>query len=203
MGAHHDVGEDGLSAGAKRDLVTELGERGPVYVSTEGGGAAEGDAAGSLPAAAEPLPVPPEHLHDLLAAADLFVTDAATTATEAGLLGTPTVRVGTFGGSHLRNFVELERYGLVRSTPDEAEALALARTLADDPGADETWNRRREELLADTVDIADFAREMLVAAGRPGGLAADAGPAGLAGDAPADTGTGGTPEGDSGVSARG
>ncbi|MFC3476451.1 DUF354 domain-containing protein [Halobacterium litoreum] len=146
---HHDDADAGLSAAAARTLVDDL--PGDVFVSAEG----------ALPpglAAREP-PVPVDAMHDLLAFADVYVGDSATMATEAGLLGTPSVRYDAFDGV-LGNFEALADYGLVASTGDEREAVDRARSLADDPDAGDRWRRRRRRLLADKIDLTAYVVEL-------------------------------------------
>ncbi len=166
MAAHHDVGEAGLPPAARRDLVATLADHGAVFASVEGGDSPDG---------CRDVPVPVHRIHHLLAYADAFVTDSATMATEAGVLGTPTVRTNSYaGGDDLSNFVELDRYGLVYSTPDPNDALDLVAELVADPdGAASTWRERRAQLVADKIDVARFAVEALVAAAEPGRDARD------------------------------
>lgn len=146
MGAYHDVGLRGISEPAQWRLVEELSGSGPVYVS------AEGSIPDDLPAAR--TPVPPELMHDLLGEASLFVTDSNTMATEAGLLGTPTVRSGGYAATdEFSNFIALGEAGLVESIPDETAAVDRAIELASDPAAVDRWQQRREAYLADATDV--------------------------------------------------
>lgn len=149
-GAHHDVGQSGLSRAGMTRLVDVLADRGSVYITTEG----------PLPDRFERhrLPVPPELMHDLLAGAALYAGDSQTMATEAAVLGTPAVRSNSFaGGTDMSNFVDLEtRYGLLYSRGDERAAVGLVERLADDPETGATWAERRDRLLADTVDVTTY-----------------------------------------------
>jgi len=148
--AYHDAGREGLSAEARRELVSTLDAYGDVYVTSEA----------PLPAEFEDyrLPVPPETIHDLLAHADLYVGDSHTMAIEAGLLGTPAVRFNFLvDGGDLGGYDVLgDTYGLVRSTADEREGLDLVASLVGDAGAGERWAERRRRLLSDTVDVTEF-----------------------------------------------
>lgn len=160
MKAHHDVGQSGLSAEAKRRIAASLAERGPVYVSMEGS---------ARPSVGEPIPTGSHHVHHLLAEADLFVTDSTTMAVEAGLLGTPSIRSNSFAGEDdLSNLVELADYGLVYSTPDEAVAEEKVIELADDPEAKRRWADRRQALLAAKIDVTAFVVRVLIAIGELG-----------------------------------
>lgn len=155
--AHHDVARRGLSAAGKRRLVTDLAERGPVYISSEG----------PLPSdlCEHRLPVPPVALHHLLAHARLYVGDSGTVSTEAALLGTPAIRVGSHAGGDddMSNFTELERrYGLLHSTADEAEALETARQFVDSDRVAKAWRRRRTKLLAEKIDVTAHMTELIL-----------------------------------------
>ena len=160
--AHHDVGRRGFSRAAKRDLLRRLSEHGAVYLTCEG----------PLPDEFEEyrLPVAPEDVHDLLAYADLYVGDSQTMATEAALLGTPSVRSNSFAGADdMSNFRELEaEYGLLVSTADERVAVDRAVELLADPESADRWDRRRERLLADKVDVTDVVVDTVLAEGAAG-----------------------------------
>ncbi|MDS0295239.1 DUF354 domain-containing protein [Halogeometricum luteum] len=162
MQAHHDVFHDGFSASGKRRLLTFLRSHGRVFVANEGDADHYSEYA---------VPVPPHQFHHLLAHATLVVSDSSTMATEAGILGTPAIRVNSFAGeTDMSNFAELGgRYGLVFSTPDEREALEEIRGLLSDPVTTDSWRRNRERLLADKIDVTRFATEVLTAVGGAGG----------------------------------
>lgn len=160
--ANHDIGNSGLSRGAKHELVSLLAEEGDVYVTSED----------PLPSAFEPyrLPIPPERVHDLLYYADRYIGDSQTMATEAAVLGTPAVRSNSFAGDEdMSNFVELEsEYGLLYSRTGERETLRLVEELSDDPGAKSRWRRKRERLLDDKIDVTGYMLKVILeAAGRP------------------------------------
>ena len=149
-GAYHDAGKEGLTAEGRQQLVSTLAEHGDVYITSEE----------PLPAEFDDyrLPVPPEAIHDLLAHANLYVGDSHTMAIEAGLLATPAVRFnflvddGDLGGYDVLG----DEYGLVRSTADVEEGLALVAELAADPDAGERWEERRRRLVDETIDVTDF-----------------------------------------------
>lgn len=157
MGAHHDVSRRGLSPAAKRRLVEELSDHGTVYISAER----------PLPPAldAYETPVPPEEIHHLLAEASLLVGDSETMATEAALLGTPTIRVNSHATDEVLGvFVELEDRGLVESIGDEETAHDRAVELATDRQAGERWEGRRDALLDDSVDVTDYMLDLITEA---------------------------------------
>lgn len=142
-------GNSGFSPQARRDVVQFLDQHGDVYVSLDG----------TIPdeLAATELPVPPEHIHHLLAAANLYAGDSPTMALEAGTLGTPStlaVPADTPARGHLQH-LEAE-YSLVLAFEAESEAVVTIKNLAVDPKATERWADRREQLLADSIDVTAF-----------------------------------------------
>lgn len=149
-GAQHDIGQKGLSIDEKRMLISNLSSHGNVYITSES----------ELPEEFEPYrqPIPPHLMHDLLAEADLFVGDSQTMATEAAVLGTPAVRSNSFARKNdMSNFVELEeKYNLLYSTPDSDEAIEKIQELLDQPNLQSTWDKRRDRLLEDKIDVTEF-----------------------------------------------
>lgn len=155
---NHDVGKEGISPSARRRIVDVLADDGRVFVSDEGDG--------PLPEGTEPLPVPPAAFHHLLAFADVVVGEVATTTLEAGLLGTPTVRISPFAGADdMGKFEELESYGLVRSfhTSRESDAVDTLERIVSEPTADETWADRREAMLEEKIDVTEYVLSQLLA----------------------------------------
>jgi predicted glycosyltransferase len=150
MGAFHDLGVGGFSDEDKVRLVQELEKYGHVFISSEK----------RLPPGLEgrAIKLPKRCIHDAEFFASLLVTDTQTMATEAAILGTPTVRCNSFvGDGDMGNFIQLEKqYRLLFSYRDPGEAIAAAIELMKDVGAKAEWGRRREELLKNMIDLAAF-----------------------------------------------
>ncbi|MFC7168716.1 DUF354 domain-containing protein [Halobium salinum] len=159
--AHHDIGKRGFSPEGRERLVRELADHGTVYVSDE--------AEGSIPEGGEPMPVDPHEFHHLLAGADGYVGEVATTTIEAALLGTPSVRVSPFVGTDGR-LIYLGDEDLVESFRPENEDAAFERAveLAADDGAKAEWGERREAFFDDAVDVTAFVVEHATRATRTG-----------------------------------
>lgn len=152
--AYHDGNRQGIRTRTKREIVERLSERGTVYVSSEE----------DLPPGFDghEVPVPLEAIHDLLAEANLMVTDSGTMAIEAALLATPTVRYespdayGTLGA-----FVELESHDLVEQVTDQEALARRARDLAQSPDATSRWLRRRDRYLEETTDVTRYMLDLI------------------------------------------
>ncbi|XVH33561.1 DUF354 domain-containing protein (plasmid) [Haloferacaceae archaeon DSL9] len=160
LGAHHDHGWGGISDSGKRDLVERLSNYGGVFIANES----------ELPPAFEAyrLPVAPADVHHLLYYANLYVGDSQTMATEAALLGTPTIRSNSFAGDDddMSNFVELEHeYDLMFSTTDERAAIERAEEWIADPDVASSWKAKRRRLFDEKIEVTDFVTDLLVHVG--------------------------------------
>lgn len=151
FGSHHDVAQGGFSLDQRRTLVRDLAEHATVVVSDEGGDLD----VDSLPA--RPFDVHPARLHDALAEASLLVADTQTMVTEAALLGTPAIRSNSFvGDDDMGNFVELEHRGLVENLAAFETVRSRAIEILDDDASAGRWQRRRDDLVDDVVNLTDL-----------------------------------------------
>ena len=161
FGSQHDVGKRGITGADRRRIVERLAEDVTVLVSDEGDDA---DLEG-IPA--EPFDLHPALMHDALAEADLLVADTQTMVTEAAILGTPAIRSNSWvGDDDMGNFVELENQGLIYNVASADEILDRATSLLGDDGVDDAWQRRRDEFVADTVNLTDVIVDVALARGR-------------------------------------
>ncbi|WP_096388799.1 DUF354 domain-containing protein [Halopenitus persicus] len=145
--AAHDVGDSGFEDVA--DVVESLEDTGVrVFITAEGG----------VPEAVEDhrLPVEPHRVHHLLYYADLFIGESATMATESAVLGTPGIFVSTSRRGYTNELEE--RYGLVfnfSGQDRQTQAVTRGISILDDYDQ-ETWDDRRERMLADKIDTTQF-----------------------------------------------
>lgn len=155
--AVHDARTVGLDTAQRAALVHHLQDLGRVVISSEE----------ALPAELEPLRyhLGAERIHDLLAAADLFVGDSGSMAAEAGVLGTPALRLSSWVGPVRGYLGQMERdYGHVRCfTPDDRADFdaALEQVVADLPGAKATARAAAARLVADCDDVTAWYRALL------------------------------------------
>ncbi|TYT62494.1 DUF354 domain-containing protein [Natrialba swarupiae] len=165
FGSQHDVGKRGITGSARRRIVERLDEHATVLVSDEG----ENTDLKALPA--RPFDLHPALIHDALAEAALLVADTQTMVTEAALLGTPAIRSNSFvGDDDMGNFVELENQGLIHNVASVSEIVDRSRTVLDSDGVGETWQRKRDEFLADKANLTDVIVDVATAHGRVGAL---------------------------------
>lgn len=146
--ADHDIGHYGIKN--KIEFVKELEKYGRVLITSE--------------CKLEPdlekykITISPDKLHDLLYYAKMFVGDSQTMTTEAAILGVPAIRCNSFVGSgDMSNFIELEQnYKLIFNYSDSKEALKKAVEIIKEPKQKEKWNKKRERLLREKIDVAAF-----------------------------------------------
>lgn len=149
--ASHDVGDHGVQN--LRDVVETLGAYGRVLLSSEK----------PLPPDLQPLALrgPRTNMLHLQAFARLFFGESATMASECAMLGTPAIFVSTSRRGYIDE--QQDRYGMVFSFNDphtgQAQALAQARALLDDPATPERWQQKRRAMLAELIDVAAFITE--------------------------------------------
>ena len=152
-GASHDVGHKGISMEMRRRFVSELEKYGRVFITSES----------ELPMELEPyrIKVAPEKMHDLLYYAAMYVGEGGTMATEAAVLGTPSVYISSLVGT-MGNFEELEReYGLVQSFREPDDALEATHNILSDESSKSVWQKRREILLSEKIDVTKFMTEFI------------------------------------------
>lgn len=121
--ANHDIHNYGFSQTEKQQLVKFLLKYGKVFVSSE------------LPLDAEleqyRLSIPADRVHHALYFSSLYIGDSQTMATEAALLGTPSIRYNSFvGKGDMSNFKVLEeKYGLLRNVANFENIIPLAEQM--------------------------------------------------------------------------
>lgn len=148
--AHHDIGVRGLSIEQKLKLIEILSGSGQIFIT------AERDIEPEL--LAYQLKISPEKTHSLLYYAKMFVGDSQTMTSEAAVLGTPAIRCNSFVGriSYLEE--EEIKYGLTYGFKPEdfSSLLKKVHELLAMPNLKEEWQRRRQRMLADKIDVTAF-----------------------------------------------
>lgn len=146
--AGHDINQSGFSYEFKLEIVKTLSKYAEVLITSE-----------------TPLPqelrsygisISPHRIHDALYFATLFMGDGATMATEAGILGTPSIRSSSMA-LNMGNFIELmNKYKLVYSYDSPKEALNKAVSLLENKNSNNIWRKRRKDFLTDQIDVVKF-----------------------------------------------
>lgn len=153
----------GFSLEQKRELIKRLSKHLRVFISSES----------ELPADLEPyrIQIPIERMHDVQAAAALFVGESATMASESVCLGTPAIYIDEVG----RGYTDEEaREGLLwmyRPVPNRSamksdepswisggveECIEKAEEIADAKFDSAAYAKRHKEWLASKIDCTAF-----------------------------------------------
>ncbi len=153
--ANHDVGQGGFTEADKINLVERLSKHGQVVISSEA----------SLPPSLEPyrLRLPASDLHSLIHYASLYVGDSQSMATEAALLGTPSVRFNSFvGPDDMMNFVVLENeHDLLRNARSATEAIEISETALAERWKP-VWEARRDAYFASRPPLSRQLADVLL-----------------------------------------
>ena len=128
--ASHDVSEAGMNRAQIDQVIERLSATGRVLISSEQ----------ELPADLRDrrIPTSAERFHHVLAAAELVVGDSQSVCSEAGVIGTPSLRFNTWAGRHPYQVELEERWGVTKAflLTDEAAFFAeLDRLIADTAAA--------------------------------------------------------------------
>jgi len=146
--ASHDIGIKGFSLDDKRKIVRKLKEYTKVFISSET------KLSNDLEKYA--MKIPPHKMHDVLYYASLLIGDTETMTTEAGILGTPVI-INHPKSLRMSNFVELEKkYGLIFNIQESETVTKKAVDLIQQPNLKQEWQKKREKLLEDKIDVTAF-----------------------------------------------
>jgi predicted glycosyltransferase len=151
--AVHDVGRKGFTLQDKYNLVECLGKFAKVFISSES----------DLPEELKQyeLPVSYNRVHDVLYYSNLLIADTGTMAVEASVLGTPSIMCLS-NYDEFSNFIELEKeYNLMYCFKDPRQAIKKAVELIQQPGLKAEWQKKREKLLKEKIDLTAFMVEFI------------------------------------------
>ena len=148
--ASHDTGKKGFNKKLISEIITFLSKYGTVYITSEK----------ELDSDFEQyrLAVNPLDVHHVLAFAKLYIGDSQTMAAEAGVLGTPFIRYNDFVGKigYLNELENMYNLGFGFKTSQRDDMLNKIQELINIPDIKKEWFRRREKMLSEKIDVAQF-----------------------------------------------
>lgn len=146
--ASHDVGQQGISPKMRTEYLSNLEQYGEVFITSEGELGKELEK--------YELKIAPEKFHSLLSYAQLYIGEGGSTATEAAILGTPSIHISTTA-KFCGNFEDLHtNYNLIYTFSDDRQALKKAIDLLEDPDSKKKWAQRKDNMLRDKIDVTAF-----------------------------------------------
>jgi len=149
--ASHDFKQTGLCVENSK-YISKLEQYGRIFISSES----------HLPPELEKykLKIHPEKFHSLLSYAHLYFGEGGSTATEAAILGTPSIHISTTA-ILCGVFDDLLKYNLVYSFDDDSKALEKAISILSDKNSKEMWIHRKNDMLKEKVDVTRFITELI------------------------------------------
>lgn len=146
--ATHDVGHSGVSEEMKIRMVKELSKIARVYISSEK----------ELPKdiSNHAFKIVPQLMHSAIFYASLMISESATMATEAAVLGVPSIYMDNNGRYYTRDIEE--KFGLIynlsESLHDQGKALKKGIEILSEPDLKSRWQEKRRKLLQDKSDLS-------------------------------------------------
>jgi len=149
LGAHHDIGVKGFDFKSRKEMhefIKKIENYGPVFLTSEI----------KLDRELEKhrVNVPMVDFHSFVYYATMYIGDGASMASEAAILGVPSIYVSTTRRGYLD---ELEKkYGLAYTFKNREQALEKAVELLEDEDVKNKWQRKREKMLSEKIDTTKF-----------------------------------------------
>ena len=151
LSAHHDVGIKGLNLDLVQKMISIAQKYGyRVYITSET----------ALDPLLQPYKLHIEYrdIHHALAYAGLLVSDSQSMSVEAAMLGIPSVRFSDFAGRISVLEVLEQKYQLTYGVPTDKpeQLLEKVNSLLSDTTLRETFQKRRDTMLNDNIDVTAF-----------------------------------------------
>lgn len=145
-GASHDVGQKGLTFDNKVEIVNRLSEYGRVIITSEG----------KLPDIFMPYQMKASAtiIHDLLYYAGLYIGEGATMASEAAILGTPSIYTSTLTLGYLEELAA--KYQLIHNYNDGQAALNKAIEIVSNPSSKMAYQTRAAKMIEEKSDVTQW-----------------------------------------------
>lgn len=143
--ATHDLGNRGISDTIKRKLIDLLRKRYKVFISSEN----------KLPDEFEKykIQMPADKIHDVLSAAELYIGEGATMASECAMLGTPAIYINPLYAGTIN---EQEKYGLLFHFKTDHRLIEKVEELIKIPDLKSQFRLKRDKMLSDKIDFTGF-----------------------------------------------
>ena len=146
--ASHDIGRYGISQEMRVKYISKLEKYGKVFIVSEG----------ELEKQLEryELRLAPEKFHSLLSYAQLYIGEGGSIATEAAILGTPSIHISSTA-KFCGNFEDLHNnFNLIYTYYNDCQALEKAIEILEDPQSKKKWKIRKDKMLSEKIDVTAF-----------------------------------------------
>ncbi len=153
--ASHDFNHSGITQDNKIKAVKEFSQYGKVLISSES----------KLPPqiAKYATAFPPEYMHHVMSFANLVYGESATMASEAAVLGVPSIYLDNDGRSYTDE--EEERYNLVsnftESLSDQEKSIVRGKEILG-KGKSTYFMEQREKILMEKISLSDYFNWLII-----------------------------------------
>lgn len=144
--AFHDTGQNIIGVATKIEIVKTLSRYGKVLISSEG--ALPQELSGFI------HEFPSDQFHNLLAGAKLVVSEGATTASEAAVLGTPVIYMNPLKVSYCTE--QEEKYSLTYNFHNEIGLMEKLEDILQTSELKKVHEKRRARMLEEKIDATKF-----------------------------------------------
>ncbi len=150
LGAHHDVGIQGISNDIALKIIEILKPFGNIYITSER----------ELDEQFEKyrIQIKPSDMHHVMALASLYIGDSQTMAAESGVLGIPFIRFNDFVGriSYLDELENKYQLGFGIKTNDTEKLYKTIEDLIKKENLKDIYQERRQKMLSEKIDLSAF-----------------------------------------------
>ncbi|NDY74109.1 hypothetical protein DO021_12790 [Desulfobacter hydrogenophilus] len=156
LSAHHDIGIGGITDELAKKIIEILSIKGRVYISSER----------QLTTHFEKykLKIDPTKIHQVLARANLLISDSQSMSVEAAMLGVPSIRFSDFSG-RISVLEELEhKYCLtfgIKTSESEKLLETINELLSISSDLSAIFQTRRDIMLKDKIDVSSFITKLI------------------------------------------
>jgi predicted glycosyltransferase len=148
--AHHDKGVRGIDYELAHRIIDTLKPHGRVFITSER----------PLEEGLEPyrISIDPSDMHHILAFAQLYIGDSQTMAAEAGVLGTPFIRINDFVGKigYLGELEEKYKLGYGFKPNNHCLIISQIREIINMKDRKTLFQQRRDKMLSEKINYSKF-----------------------------------------------
>ncbi|KKH27282.1 DUF354 domain-containing protein [Methanosarcina mazei] len=149
LSSHHDINATGLNIKTEDELsefVSQLEKYGRVIISSEN--------TSWQTVKDHQLKIHPKDLHDIIYYSSLCIGEGATMASEAAILGVPSIYVSNTQRGYLNELEE--KYGLAYTIQKSEEGLKKAIEILEKESSRNKWNIKKEKMLSEKTDVVEY-----------------------------------------------
>ncbi|MFW9882572.1 MAG: DUF354 domain-containing protein [Candidatus Thorarchaeota archaeon] len=146
-GASHDIGQKGISDENKIRLVEGIKKHAIPLITSEG----------KIPNKLQKykIKIPPHMIHDAMFYSNMYIGEGATMASEAAVMGTPSIFIHPMAGIFGTTKEQSERYNLLMNMR-HFNLAELEDIIKKNINKKSEWKRRKKKMLKERIDVTSF-----------------------------------------------